>query len=105
MWLINTGWTGGDYPQRLSHAPASYPRDGLLALTNPEVSFHQDSVFGLSVPDEIPGVPSDLLYPARTWDDKKKFSEVSQDLKRKFEDNFKRFDGEGLALEAGAKVF
>ncbi|QRN83834.1 phosphoenolpyruvate carboxykinase (ATP) [Chloroflexota bacterium] len=105
VWLINTGWTGGDFHSGY-RMPLPHTRSMVSwALSNPEVSFHQDSVFGLSVPDEIPGVPSELLYPERTWADKEKFSEVSHQLKRKFEENFKRFDGESLVMEAGVTAY
>lgn len=105
VWLINTGWTGGDYESGY-RMPLPHTRAMVSwALTDPDVGFHKDSVFGLSVPDEVPGVPKELLYPERTWQDKKRFHEVAQQLKHKFDKNFKRFEGEGISLNAGVKAF
>jgi hypothetical protein len=33
------------------------------------VPAYQDPVFGLEVPTQCPGVPSEILYPQKTWED------------------------------------
>ena len=104
VWLINTGWTGGDYHTGY-RMPLPYTRQMVSwALAATETSFHKDSVFGLSVPDEIPGVPKELLYPERTWEDKEKFLETTQHLKHKFDENIQRFSDESVGLAEGLAV-
>jgi len=104
VWLINTGWTGGDYHTGY-RMPLPHTRKMVSwALTATETSFHKDSVFGLSVPDEIPGVPKELLYPERTWEDKEKFLETTQHLKHKFDENIQRFSDESVGLAEGLAV-
>jgi len=105
VWLINTGWTGGDYNSGY-RMPLPHTRAMVAwALSGADVSYHQDPVFGLSVPDDIPDVPKDLLYPEHTWEDRQKFHEVANHLKQKFEENFKRFEDVDLSLKAEAKAF
>jgi phosphoenolpyruvate carboxykinase (ATP) len=53
---------------------------------------HPDSVFGLSVPDAIPGIPTELLYPERTWPDQSAFIDVANSLKASFRENIQRFE-------------
>lgn len=71
VWLVNTGWTGGGYGSgtrmKLSHTRAMLTAvlDGTLA----GVKFEPDPVFGIAVPTEVPGVPSNVLKPRSTWPD------------------------------------
>jgi phosphoenolpyruvate carboxykinase (ATP) len=81
VWLINTGWTGG--PFGVGHRmKLSYTRAMITAALEGELDGAEteiDPVFGLAVPKEVPGVPTDVLTPRNTWEDK-----VAYDLKAKF---------------------
>ena len=98
VWLINTGWTGGDYHTGYRMPLPHTRRMVSWALSASDMTFHKDPIFGLSVPDEIPDVPKELLYPERTWQDKVKFNEVAHQLKHKFDENIQRFDKEAVGL-------
>lgn len=91
VWLVNTGWTGGDYHSGY-RMPLPYTRQMVAwALSGSPVSYHQDSVFDLMVPDGIPNIPTELLYPEQTWKDAAKFNEVAGQLRQKFEENIRRY--------------
>lgn len=93
-WLVNTGWTGGDY-QTGYRMPLRYTRhmvNWILSGAHEGVTYHQDSIFKLSVPDHIEGIPEELLYPGKTWEDQDQFRQVANDLRRAFEENFKNYE-------------
>jgi len=93
VWLVNTGWTGGDfntgYRMHLPHTRRIV--NWILAGEHEKASFHTDPVFELTVPDHIDGIPENLLYPEQTWEDKDAFAKVSRQLKEGFEKNFEKF--------------
>ena len=104
VYLVNTGWTGGPYGtghrMALEHTRAmvSASLDGSLD----EASFTTHPIFGVEVPDQIPGVPSEILDPRDTWEDPAAYDAKAADLARRFRENFDKFDGVPEAIaEAG----
>ncbi|WP_378186306.1 phosphoenolpyruvate carboxykinase (ATP) [Aquimarina sp. W85] len=94
VWLINTGWTGGSYGTG-SRMKLKYTRAMINAALNgelAEVAFQKDRHFDLSIPEECPNVPSEILNPRNTWSDKEKYDEKAQELVNSFKDNFKKFE-------------
>jgi phosphoenolpyruvate carboxykinase (ATP) len=93
VWLVNTGWTGGDfntgYRMPLPHTRRMV--NWILSGEHENASFHIDPVFELEVPDHIDGIPENLLHPEQTWEDKEAFIKVARNLKQGFEDNFEKF--------------
>ena len=71
-WLINTGYTGGKYgtgeriPLPVSRAIVDAIHDGSLN----DVECEEMDVFGIQIPKSCPGVPTEMLNPRDTWDDK-----------------------------------
>jgi phosphoenolpyruvate carboxykinase (ATP) len=96
VWLINTGWTGGPYGtghrMRIQHTRAMLHAALEGKLTDVETV--QDSVFGLHIPVEVPGVPSDVLQPRNTWEDESAYDAQAERLAGMFRDNFKSFESE-----------
>ncbi len=94
VWLINTGWTAGDF--NTGHRmPLPYTRrmvSWALSQGSGNMPTHQDVVFGLTVPDAIPGIPTEVLYPEQTWPSRAAFMEVADELKAAFEENIQRFE-------------
>jgi phosphoenolpyruvate carboxykinase (ATP) len=93
VWLINTGWTGGPYGvgERFKIA---HSRAVIRAAINGDldsVEFVTDPVFGLDVPVECPGIPSELLTPRNTWDDPNAYDAKAVNLARLFTENFEEF--------------
>lgn len=92
-WLVNTGWTGGEYgtghrmPIGHTRALVNAALDGTLAKSETE----KDPFFGLAMPISCPGVPSDILNPRNTWSDKAAYDAKAQDLVSRFIENFEQF--------------
>ncbi len=107
-WLLNTGWTGGPYGVG-SRMKIKYTRAMLNAALHGEldkVEFVEDPIFGLQIPTTCPDVPSEVLNPKNTWDDKEKYDETAKKLAGMFVKNFKEFEegtSEGIK-NAGPKV-
>ncbi|HEX5437745.1 MAG TPA: phosphoenolpyruvate carboxykinase (ATP) [Gemmatimonadaceae bacterium] len=93
VWLVNTGWTGGPYG--VGHRmPLSHTRTMVRAALAGElndVPTHSDPVFGLAVPDAVPGVPSELLHPRSTWGDPAAYDAQAKKLAQMFAKNFAQF--------------
>jgi phosphoenolpyruvate carboxykinase (ATP) len=92
-WLVNTGWSGGAYGVG-SRMNLAYTRamvhailDGTLA-SSPMV---EDPFFGVSVPESCPGVPSEILQPRNTWEDKEGYDAQARKLAGMFAENFKKY--------------
>jgi phosphoenolpyruvate carboxykinase (ATP) len=102
-WLVNTGWTGGAYGtgERMS---IKYTRAMINAALSGELAKIEtttDEFFGLHIPTNCPGVPSDVLNPQSTWSDKKAYAETAHKVLNMFADNFIQFeDMDGAILRA-----
>lgn len=103
-WLINTGWIGGGHGvgQRVK---LSYTRRMVTAAINGELStanFTRDPIFGLAIPAEISGVPSEVLNPRSAWTDKAAYDKQAKHLAELFQKNFEKFGNQGQDIrEAG----
>lgn len=94
VWLINTGWSGGAYGigKRIE---LFYTRAMITAVLKNElenVDFVSDAVFGLKMPVECKGVPSELLNPRNTWEDQAAYDDKANSLASQFILNFKDFE-------------
>ncbi len=91
VWLINTGWSGGG-PGVGARMKLAYTRAMIHAAFSGQLtSFETDPVFGLSVPTECAGVPSELLMPRNTWSDKAAYDAKAQELLAMFTKNYEKF--------------
>ena len=93
VWLINTGWSGGEYGtgNRIS---LKHTRAMITAALNNEldkVEYLNHEVFGLFMPNSCPGVPSEILSPKNTWKDKNAYDKKANILAKAFNDNFIQF--------------
>ncbi|CDF57807.1 phosphoenolpyruvate carboxykinase (ATP) [Thermobrachium celere] len=95
VFLVNTGWIGGPYG--IGHRiNLKYTRRMVEAAINGEldnVKYEVHPIFNLNMPTFIDGVPSEILNPINTWNNKEEYIKSAEDLARRFDENFKRFDG------------
>jgi len=106
-WLINTGLCGGPYGvgKRMSikhtRALLNSALDGKLS----KVKFYKDPVFGFEIPEECPGVPSEILNPREAWADKALYDAKYKQLAGLFAYNIKKFNITSKAIaKAGPKI-
>lgn len=93
VYLVNTGWTGGEYGTG-SRMKLAYTRSMIQAalegeLTNVETV--TDPIFGISIPLHVPGVPDEVLQPIKTWADPEAYKAKATELANKFSENIKAF--------------
>jgi len=99
VWLINTGWSGGEYGEG-SRIKLKYTRAMITsALTGKldNVEFTNHEVFGLAMPNECENVPTEILSPKNTWADKSAYDAKANNLASKFVENFKQFESDANA--------
>jgi phosphoenolpyruvate carboxykinase (ATP) len=93
VWLVNTGWTGGAYGSG-SRMKLGYTRSMITAALNgdfKQIDFQEHPVFGLMMPVSCPNVPSKILNPRNTWEDKQLYDQKCVELAVSFTNNFKQF--------------
>jgi phosphoenolpyruvate carboxykinase (ATP) len=93
-YLINTGWIGGPYGvgERIK---IEYSRAIVRAAISGEIddsSFTHDDIFNLDIPLSCPNVPSEILIPRNTWQERDAYDIAAKRLARLFVENFKRFN-------------
>lgn len=93
VWLINTGWTGGQYGTgsriKLAHTRAMITAALSGQLTGTAYRLHP--IFDIRIPQNCPNVPAEILNPWNTWADRKAYDETALALKRKFKNNFEQY--------------
>ena len=58
------------------------------------VRFSPDPVFKVDVPEECPGVASELLKPRQTWSDRAAYDVKARELAALFKKNFEQYAAE-----------
>ncbi|MGD6816984.1 phosphoenolpyruvate carboxykinase (ATP) [Metabacillus sp. 84] len=93
VYLVNTGWTGGEYGTG-KRMKLEYTRAMVQAALEGELASSEmlmDDIFGLRIPAHVPGVPDEVLIPSRTWSDKEAYKMKARQLAEKFKHNFTKF--------------
>lgn len=102
-WLVNTGWTGGQYgvgsrmPIKATRALLNAALDGSLK----QVEFRRDPFFGFEVPVAVPGIDAAILDPRSTWADGAAYDKTARTLVSMFIKNFAQFEDH---VESGVKA-
>lgn len=92
-WLVNTGWTGGQYgvgsrmPIKVTRALLNAALSGKLN----ETKFRIDPNFGFEVPIGVDGVDTLILDPRATWADGIGYDQAALALTERFRRNFTQF--------------
>ena len=98
-WLVNTGWSGGPYGigKRMAIGYTRAMVNAAIEGGLGGVKFEKEPFFGLSIPLELPGVPSEILNPRNVWLDGAAYDAQAKKLAALFAKNFEKF--EPLATE------
>lgn len=105
VFLVNTGWTGGPYGTG-SRFSIPTTRRIVNAIQNGEldnVETQHIPGLNLNVPKNIEGVDPVLLNPEKTWQSHEDYQMYLNELVKKFQDNFKKFDVGHDIISAGPK--
>ena len=89
VWMLNTGWVGGPYGvgERMSIAHTRAIVRAVLDGDLRGVSTHVDRVFGLNIPNRVPGVPREVLDIRDSWPDADDYDRQAARLREMFEKN------------------
>lgn len=108
VWLINTGWSGGPFGigRRIS---LPYTRAMIRMALEAKIltsGFRIEPVFGLQIPNEVDGVPSEILEPVNTWQDKESYYRTASGLIEKMRNRMERFASklDPAIIQAGPKI-
>ena len=93
VWLVNTGWSGGAYGtgKRMSLGHTRAMVRAALAGQLDDVAAATDPLFGLEVPQEVPGVPRAIMNARGTWPDAAAYDAQARKLAGMFRKNFEKF--------------
>jgi phosphoenolpyruvate carboxykinase (ATP) len=93
VWMINTGWSGGPYG--IGHRmKLSYTRAMITAALEGklnDVKFEAHPIFGMMMPTTCNDVPSEILNPRNTWEDKNAYDIKAVELAKQFVKNFEKY--------------
>ncbi len=89
VFLVNTGWNGTGKRMKISYTRAMVNAAIEGKLEN--VDYDVDSIFNLFVPKECPGVPSEVLNPINSWENKEDYQASAIKLAGSFKKNFEKF--------------
>lgn len=108
-WLLNTGWVGAGASTGGKRCPLKYTRAILDAIHSGELAkaeYETYETFNLQVPKSCPGVPDDLLNPAKSWTGSASFKEEVTKLGVLFNENFKKYADQATpdVIAAGPQV-
>ncbi len=102
VFLVNTGWSGGPFGEgermdiNLTRALVKASMNGDLK----DVTYLDDPIFHVKIPQSCPGVPSQILNPRETWKDKEAYDKRAQKLASEFAAHFeKAYGNKNIAAE------
>lgn len=101
VFLVNTGWSGGEYGVG-KRMKLEYTRKMVQAALSGSINQEDyviDPYFGLQIPTEVIGVPSNVLIPKNTWEDQKGYDQKAKELVNKFRENFKKFSDIDISID------
>jgi phosphoenolpyruvate carboxykinase (ATP) len=90
VYLVNTGWSGGPYGigRRMDITLTRAMVQAALTGALTEVGYDENKLFHLLVPRSCPDVPSEILDPRNTWQDKDAYDDRAAKLASEFADHF-----------------
>jgi len=53
--------------------------------------YHEDSVFQFLIPNQLPGIPNDILNPGNLWNNHSDYTNEAQKLRNRFNEVMKKY--------------
>ena len=93
VFLVNTGWSGGAYGigQRISIKHTRAIVAAALRGDLSHVHYTPHPIFQVLIPDQVPGMPSEILNPKNVWQDPEAYDQQAKELAQRFIENFHQF--------------
>lgn len=93
VWLLNTGWSGGGFGvgERIALPLTRAMISAVLNGDLDNVATHLHPIFNIEIPDNVPGVPTEVLNPEMSWQNQALYKKEAEELAKKFVDNFKKY--------------
>tara|TARA_B110000881_G_scaffold221547_1_gene251947 strand:+ start:145 stop:1707 length:1563 start_codon:yes stop_codon:yes gene_type:complete len=102
-WLVNTGWSGGGYGigERIDLPVTRQMLTSILNGKLKDMNFTPDLNFKVLIPENVPGIDSNILNPRNTWHDKRAYDAKTKELINLFKKNFVKYENFGDFSKAG----
>jgi phosphoenolpyruvate carboxykinase (ATP) len=93
VWLLNTGYTGGQYGvgKRMSLPHTRALITSALSGKLDYINYTTHPIFGVAIPESCEGVPAEVLNPRNTWTDGAKYDAKANELATEFNKNFAKY--------------
>jgi phosphoenolpyruvate carboxykinase (ATP) len=104
VYLVNTGWTGGEYGkggQRFSIPTTRAIITGILDGSIAHSTFATLPNFNLEIPTQLNGIASELLDPHLAWENNEAYDAAATKLIAAFQNNFKKYSVAEEIIAAG----
>ena len=96
VYLVNTGWSGGPFGVG-SRMDINITRAIVYAIQQgalEDVEYDQDGRFHVLIPQHCPDVPTEILRPKNTWEDKETYEQRANKLAAEFSAHFDKAYGD-----------
>jgi phosphoenolpyruvate carboxykinase (ATP) len=93
VWLLNTGWSGGAFGtgKRIALPLTRAMISAVLGGALDHVETHTHPIFGVEIPNEVSGMPHEVLNPELSWSDQSAYEDEAASLAQKFAQNFEKY--------------
>jgi phosphoenolpyruvate carboxykinase (ATP) len=93
VWLLNTGYTGGQYGvgKRMSLPHTRALITSALSGKLDYINYTTHPIFGVAIPESCEGVPAEVLNPRNTWADGAIYDAKANELATEFNKNFAKY--------------
>lgn len=93
VWLINTGWYGGQYGvgERYKLKLTRSIIRSIQAGKGANAQFETEPVFGLQIPVQLGDVEKQYLNPRNLWKESAAYDKAAALLKAEFDENFQKY--------------
>tara|TARA_B110000014_G_scaffold144418_1_gene100324 strand:- start:2799 stop:4406 length:1608 start_codon:yes stop_codon:yes gene_type:complete len=102
VYLVNTGWIGGSAISGAKRISIKFTRQMITSILNGDIEnseYTKDSFFNLSIPKNIKGIPSEVLNPRSSWENKSLYDSKALELAKAFKQNFDSYGDSILYLK------